>query len=65
MGVSVLLVAIALTVGWQLMASEQAALRESSTARYLVYFFGLLLFLLLISGVTLMFTLLLREVRLN
>ncbi len=65
MGVSLLLVAIALTVGWQLMAGEQAALREFSTARYLVYFFGLLLFLLLISGVTLMFTLLLREVRLN
>ena len=65
MGVSLLLVAIALTVGWQLIGSEEAALRESPTARYLVYFFGLLLFLLLISGVSLMFTLLLREVRLN
>ena len=65
MGVSLLLVAIALTVGWQLIGSEQAALRASPTARYLVYFFGLLLFLLLISGVSLMFTLLLREVRLN
>jgi signal transduction histidine kinase len=64
-GVTLLLVAIALTVGWQLMASEEAALQEFPTARYLVYFFGLLLFLLLISGVTLMFTLLLREVRLN
>ena len=65
MGVSLLLVAIALTVGWQLIGSEQAALRDSPTTRYLVYFFGLLLFLLLISGVSLMFTLLLREVRLN
>lgn len=65
MGVSLLVVAVALTVGWQLIGSEEAALRESPTARYLVYFFGLLLFLLLISGLGLMFTLLLREVRLN
>ncbi len=64
-GVSLLLVAILLTVGWQLLASEEAALQRSPTARYLVYFFGLLLFLLLISGLGLMFTLLLREVRLN
>jgi len=64
-GVSLLLVAVMLSVGWQLIGSEQAALRGSPTARYLVYFFGLLLFLLLISGVGLMFTLLLREVRLN
>ena len=63
-GVSSLLVAIALTVGWQLIGSE-AALLVSPTARYLVYLFGLLLFLLLISGLGLMFTLLLREVRLN
>lgn len=65
MGVSLMLVAIVLTVGWQLIGSEEAALAASPTARYLVYFFGLLLFLLLISGVGLMFTLLLREVRLN
>ena len=65
MGVSLLLVAVALTVGWQIIGSEEAALRQSPGARYLVYFFGLLLFLLLISGLGLMFTLLLREVRLN
>lgn len=65
MGVSLLLVAVALTVGWQIIGSEEAALARSPTARYLVYFFGLLLFLLLISGLGLMFTLLLREVRLN
>ena len=65
MGSTLLIVAIALTVGWQFIGSEQAMLRTSPTARYLVYFFGLLLFLLLIAGVTLMFTLLLREVRLN
>jgi signal transduction histidine kinase len=64
-GVTLLLVAIVLTVGWQLIGSEQAALQASPTARYLVYFFGLVLFLLLISGLGLMFTLLLREVRLN
>ena len=65
MGVSLLLVAVALTVGWQIIGSEQAVLNQSPGARYLVYFFGLLLFLLLISGLGLMFTLLLREVRLN
>lgn len=64
-GVSLLLVAIALNVGWQLIGSEEAALRSSPSARYLVYFLGLVLFLLLISGVGLMFTLLLREIRLN
>lgn len=64
-GVTLLLVAVLLTVGWQLIGSEQAALQTSPTARYLVYFFGLVLFLLLISGLGLMFTLLLREVRLN
>lgn len=64
-GVTLLLVAVLLTVGWQLIGSEQAALRTSPTARYLVYFFGLVLFLLLISGLGLMFTLLIREVRLN
>lgn len=64
MGVSLLMVAVALTVGWQIIGSEEAPLK-SPGARYLVYFFGLLLFLLLISGLGLMFTLLLREVRLN
>lgn len=64
-GVTLLLVAVLLTVGWQFIASEEAPLQSSPTARYLVYFFGLVLFLLLISGLGLMFTLLLREVRLN
>lgn len=64
-GVSLMLVAIALNVGWQLIGSEEAALRNSPSARYLVYFLGLVLFLLLISGVGLLFTLLLREIRLN
>jgi signal transduction histidine kinase len=64
-GVTLLLVAVLLTLGWQFIGSEEAALQTSPTARYLVYFFGLVLFLLLISGLGLMFTLLLREVRLN
>ena len=64
-GVTLMLVAIALNVGWQLIGSEEAALRNSPSARYLVYFLGLVLFLLLISGVGLLFTLLLREIRLN
>lgn len=65
MGVSSLLAVVALAVGWQLIASDRPVIREASTARFAVYFFGLLLFLLLIGGVGLMFTLLLREIRLN
>lgn len=65
-GVTLIVVAVALTVGWQyLAASEGQAARELSTARWVVYFLGTLLFLLLIGGLVLIVMLLLREVRLN
>lgn len=65
-GISLIVVAIALTVGWQILGtSENLAARELAGLRWVVYFFGMLLFLLLIGGLALLVILLLREVRLN
>jgi len=66
-GIFLIGVAIALTVGWQILGisdGSQAA-REVAGLRWVVYFFGTLLFLLLIAGLGLLVILLLREVRLN
>jgi two-component system sensor histidine kinase SenX3 len=63
MGVTLILVALALTVGWQFLGISVSP--EISTARWLVYFFGSLLFGLLIGGLVLIVILLVREVRLN
>jgi signal transduction histidine kinase len=66
MGVTLIVVAVALTVGWHVLGWEDGGPRTgASTARYVVYFFGSLLFLLLIAGLVLIVILLLREVRLN
>jgi two-component system, OmpR family, sensor histidine kinase SenX3 len=65
-GVGLIVVAVALTVAWQVLALPQAEpARAVSSARAVVYFFGSLLFLLLIAGLVLIVMLLLREVRLN
>jgi len=61
-GVTLIAVAVALTVGWHILGAEAP---HSSTLRWVVYFFGTLLFLLLIGGLGLMVYLLVREVRLN
>ena len=66
MGASLIVVAVALGVGWQILGAQDAVrARELATFRFVVYFLGLLLFLLLISGLTLISILLVREVRLN
>jgi len=66
MGIFLIAVAIALTVGWQILGSSDGhSARELAGLRWLVYFFGTLLFLLLIAGLALLVILLLREVRLN
>jgi len=65
MGVGLIAVAVALTVAWQILAFPAAVPRALGPARAVAYFFGSLLFLLLIAGLVLIVILLLREVRLN
>ncbi len=65
MGVGLIVVAVALTIAWQILAAPDSVPRGVSTARAVAYFFGSLLFLLLIGGLVLIVILLLREVRLN
>jgi signal transduction histidine kinase len=66
-GLSLIGVAIALTVGWQFLGSSESTLaaRELAGLRWIVSFLGTVLFLLLIGGLALLVILLLREVRLN
>jgi signal transduction histidine kinase len=65
-GVGLIAVAVALTVAWQILAApESVGARAVGPARVVAYFFGSLLFLLLIAGLVLIVILLLREVRLN
>jgi len=65
MGVSLIVVAIALTVAWQYLGISWTHAARLSTLRWVVYFLGTVLFLLLIGGLVLIVILLLREVRLN
>jgi signal transduction histidine kinase len=67
MGIALIVVAVALTVGWQILGtwSGPSPPRDVGTLRWVIYFFGSLLFLLLIGGLVLIVILLLREVRLN
>jgi signal transduction histidine kinase len=66
MGVLLMVVAVALAAGWQFLASEEARVaHDFQTLRFVVYFLGLVLFLMLIGGLGLLVILLLREVRLN
>jgi two-component system, OmpR family, sensor histidine kinase SenX3 len=65
MGVSLIVVAVALTVGWQILGTEVALVSRAGTWRWVIYFFGTLLSLLLIGGLGLLVFLLIREVRLN
>jgi signal transduction histidine kinase len=64
-GLSLIAVAVALTVGWQILAGSDWVAREAGSLRWVIYLFGTLLFLLLIAGLALMVLLLIREVRLN
>jgi signal transduction histidine kinase len=65
-GVILIAVAVVLTVGWQIIGvSEAAKAKEMTSLRWVVYFLGTVLFLLLIGGLVLIMALLVREVRLN
>ena len=65
MGVTLILVTVALWIFWQILGAEAARISSGSTVRWVVYFFGTVLFLLLLGGLGLMIILLVREVRLN
>jgi len=53
-GITLIVVAVALTVAWQVIGVPWAAhMSGASTARWIVYFLGSLLFLLLIGGLIL------------
>lgn len=67
MGIGLIAVAVALTVGWQILGGDpgERVAREAGALRFVVYVLGLLLFLLLIGGLGLLVILLLREVQLN
>ncbi len=66
-GITTIVVAVALTVGFQILGATEAGERAGEVAglRWLTYFFGTLLSLLLVAGLGLLVVLLLREVRLN
>jgi len=65
-GVGLIVVAVSLTVAWGILAApETAGPRAVAPARVVAYFFGSVLFMLLIGGLVLIVLLLLREVRLN
>jgi two-component system sensor histidine kinase SenX3 len=62
-GVTLIVVAVALTIAWHIVGLPGQS--RAGTGLWFVYFFGSVLFLLLIGGLILIFILLLREVRLN
>jgi signal transduction histidine kinase len=64
-GVVLIVVTVALTVGWQILGATEGPRAGTSTLRWVVYFLGTLLFLLLIGGLVSIVVLLVREVRLN
>jgi two-component system sensor histidine kinase SenX3 len=63
-GVVLIVVAVALTVGWQILGVSEVG-TQVHPLRWIIYFFGTLLFLLLIGGLVLIVLLLVREMRLN
>ena len=67
MGVTLIVVVVALAVAWQILGAPDRSHppTEFATLRWVIYLLGSLLFLLLIAGLVLIVILLLREVRLN
>ncbi len=64
-GSVLIVIAVALTVGWQILGVSDIGSQRVHPLRFVVYFFGTVLFLLLIAGVVLIVLLLMREMRLN
>jgi signal transduction histidine kinase len=65
-GVTLIVVAVVLTIAWHVVGVTWSEhMTGASTARWVVYFLGSLMFGLLLAGLVLVVILLLREVRLN
>jgi|SRR5579862_9558219 signal transduction histidine kinase len=66
-GVTLIAVAVTLAIFFQILGGPHSRLlaKEAETARFVLYFLGTVLFLLLMGGLGLLVLLLLREVRLN
>jgi signal transduction histidine kinase len=66
-GVILIAVAVTLTIFFQILGGPNPYLvaKEAQTARFVLYFLGTVLFLLLIGGLGVLIALLLREARLN
>jgi signal transduction histidine kinase len=64
-GVSLIVIAVALTVSWHILGLDSLQAARQSSARLALYVLGTVLSLLLVGGLGLMVFLLVREVRLN
>ena len=64
-GAVLIVIAVALTVGWQILGVSDIGSQRVHPLRFVVYFLGTVLFLLLIAGLVLIVLLLVREMRLN
>jgi signal transduction histidine kinase len=64
-GSVLIVIVVALTVGWQILGVSEIGSQRVHPLRFIIYFLGTVLFLLLIGGVVLIVLLLIREMRLN
>src|SRR5687768_2311656 len=64
-GAVLIVIVVTLTVGWQILGVSDIGSQQVHPLRFVVYFLGTVLFLLLIAGVVLIVLLLMREMRLN
>ena len=64
-GVTLIAIAVTLTVSWHILGADSLQAARQSTGRLVLYVIGTVLSLLLVAGLGLMVFLLVREVRLN
>jgi hypothetical protein len=64
-GVTLIAIAVALTISWHILGLDSLQAARQSSARLALYVLGTVLSLLLVGGLGLMVFLLVREVRLN
>jgi len=64
-GVTLIVIAVTLTVSWHILGADSLQAARQNTGRLVLYVLGTVLSLLLVAGLGLMVFLLIREVRLN